>query len=259
MERLPLSACLISGAEAARIGRALESVRGLVSEIIVVLNEETRDGTEEICLRHGARVHRMPWQGFRDQKNAVQDLAAQPWVLQLDADEELSPGLRDQIRGFFQGDQERFVGARFPRKVWFLGRWITHGDWYPDRVLRLYRRDAGRWGGAEEHCRVELKGSVRDLTADLHHYTNPTITAYLNKFPYYADLYLKRQLEAEARWCSMGVIVRSLWRFVRAYVFRRGFLDGYPGFFIAFSTAYSTLFRHTRLYEHRHSSRPLGG
>jgi len=256
VERLPLSVCLISGAEAARIGCALESVRGLVSEIVVVLNEEVRDGTEEICLRYGARVHRMPWQGFRDQKNAVQDLAAQPWVLQLDADEELSPGLRDQIRGFFQGDQERFVGARFPRKVWFLGRWITHGDWYPDRVLRLYRRDAGRWGGAEEHCRVELKGSVRDLTADLHHYTNPTITAYLNKFPYYADLYLKRQLEAEARWSSMGVIVRSLWRFVRAYVFRRGFLDGYPGFFIAFSTAYSTLFRHTRLYEHRHPSSP---
>jgi glycosyltransferase involved in cell wall biosynthesis len=231
-------------------------VQGLVSEIVVVLNEETRDGTEEICLRYGARVHRMPWQGFRDQKNAVQDLALQPWVLQLDADEELSPGLADQIWDFFRGDHERFVGAMFPRKVWFLGRWITHGDWYPDRVLRLYRRDVGRWGGAEEHCRVLLEGPVKRLWADLHHYTNPTITAYLNKFPYYADLYLKRQLDSEARWSSMGVVVRSLWRFVRAYVFRRGFLDGYPGFFIAFSTAYSTLFRHTRLYEHMQPSSP---
>ncbi len=256
MESLPISACLISGAEAARIGRALQSVQGLVSEIVVVLNEETRDGTEEICRSHGATVHRMPWRGFRDQKNAVQDLARQPWVLQLDADEELSPGLVDQIRGFFRGDHERFVGAMFPRKVWFLGRWITHGDWYPDRVLRLYRRDSGRWGGAEEHCRVLLDGSVKRLSADLHHYTNPTITAYLNKVPYYADLYLKRQLESEAEWSSMGVILRSLWRFVRAYVFRRGFLDGYPGFFIAFSTAYATLFRHTRLYEHRQPSSP---
>lgn len=256
VERLPISACLISGAEAARIGRALESLRGLVSEIIVVLNEEVADGTEEICLRHGAKVHRMPWRGFRDQKNAVQDLARRPWVLQLDADEELSLGLADQIRVFFRGDHERFVGAMFPRKVWFLGRWITHGDWYPDRVLRLYRRDVGRWGGAEEHCRVLLEGPVKRLTGDLHHYTNPTIAAYLGKFPYYADLYLKRQLESGSRWSSMGVIVRSLWRFVRAYVFRRGFLDGYPGFFIAFSTAYATLFRHTRLYEHRQSSLP---
>ena len=256
MERLPISACLISGAEAGRIGRALESVRGLVSEIVVVLNEETRDGTEEICLGHGAMVRRMPWQGFRDQKNAVQDLARQPWVLQLDADEELSPRLAEQIRAFFLGEHERFVGAMFPRKVWFLGRWITHGDWYPDRVLRLYRRDVGRWGGAEEHCRVLLEGPVKRLPGDLHHYTNPTITAYLGKFPYYADLYLKRQLESEAEWSSMGVIARSLWRFVRAYVFRLGFLDGYPGFFIAFSTAYATLFRHTRLYEHHCPASP---
>ena len=251
VDSLPISACLISGAEAARIGRALESLRGLVSEVVVVLNEEVTDGTEDICRGHGARVYRMPWRGFRDQKNAVQDLASQPWILQLDADEELSQGLRADIRAFFDGDQERFVGAMFPRKVWFLGRWITHGDWYPDRVLRLYRKDAGRWGGAEEHCRVMVEGPVRRLCGDLHHYTNPTIAAYVGKFPYYADLYLKRQLESGARWSPVSAVVRSLWRFVRAYVFRRGFLDGYPGFFIAFSTAYATLFRHTRLFEHR--------
>lgn len=248
--RLPVSVCFISGAEEARIGRALRSVAGLGSEIVVVLNQEVQDGTEALCREHGAVVHRRPWGGFLNQKNLAQDLASQPWILQLDADEEVSPELRRELERFFRGDHERFHGASFPRKVWFLGRWITHGDWYPDRVLRLYRRDRGRWAGAEEHCHVHLDGAERRLSADLLHYSNPTLAAYLHKFPYFADLYLKRQIAAGATWSATAVIVRSFWRFFRAYVLRRGFLDGYPGFFIACSTAYSTLFRHTRLYEH---------
>ena len=83
------------------------------------------------------------------------------------------------------------------------------------------------------------------------HFSSPTIADYLGKFPFYSELYLQRQLEEGARWSALPVIVRSLWRFVRAYVIRRGFLDGYPGFFIAASTAYGALFRHTRLYEHQ--------
>ena len=148
MNKLPVSICIISGAEADRIGRALESVADWTSEIIVVLNEDVNDGTEKIALRHRARVYRHAWLGFREQKNLVAGYASEPWILQLDADEEVSDELRKELFDFFEGAQERFAGASFPRKVWFLGRWITHGDWYPDRVLRLYRRDAGRWGGS---------------------------------------------------------------------------------------------------------------
>lgn len=256
MKKLPISVCLISGAEAHRIGRALASVEGWASEIVVVINEEVNDGTAEIVQRHGGVVHRHKWQGFREQKNLVQRHATQPWILQLDADEEVSEALRAEIRQFFAGDHESFAGASFPRKVWFLGRWITHGDWYPDRVLRLYRRDAGRWAGTMEHCAVELRGRCRRLRGNLHHYSSPTIAGYLKKFPYYADLQLARQIQEGARWSALPVVVRSAWRFVRAYVFRRGFLDGYPGFFIAASTAYATLFRHSRLYEHLHSVSP---
>jgi glycosyltransferase involved in cell wall biosynthesis len=256
MKRLPLSVCMISGAEANRIGKALASVAEWTTEIIVVLNEEVDDGTEDIARRQGAKVHRHRWQGFREQKNLAGSYASQPWILQLDADEEVSDELRDQLFRFFEGEQERFTGASFPRKVWFLGRWITHGDWYPDRVLRLYRRGAGQWSGAAEHCCVALTGAEKKLSADLLHYTNPTIAHYLQKFPYYADLYLQRQLAAGERWSAPAVIARSLWRFFRAYLFRRGFLDGYPGFFIAFSTAYATLFRHTRLYEHQQPAFP---
>jgi glycosyltransferase involved in cell wall biosynthesis len=256
MTRLPISVCMISGAEAHRISLALASVAEWAAEIIVVLNEEVGDGTEEIASNHGAIVHRHEWQGFREQKNLVGSYASQPWILQLDADEEVSAELRDELFRFFEGEQERFAGASFPRKVWFLGRWITHGDWYPDSVLRLYRRNAGHWGGSAEHCFVELKGAEKKFSADLFHYSNPTITHYLQKFPYYANLYLQRQITAGERWSAPAAITRSLWRFVRAYFLRLGFLDGYPGFFIAFSTAYATLFRHTRLYEHRQPATP---
>jgi glycosyltransferase involved in cell wall biosynthesis len=256
VNKLPVSICMICGAEAHRIGRALNSVADWTSEIIVVLNEEVNDGTEKIALRHRARVHRHPWLGFREQKNLAASYASEPWILQIDADEEVSDELREELFHFFEGQQERFAGASFPRKVWFLGRWITHGDWYPDRVLRLYRRDAGRWGGSAEHCGVELKGREKKLSAHLLHYSNPTITHYLQKFPYYSELYLQRQLAAGERWSAPAVIARSCWRFFRAYLFRLGFLDGYAGFFIAFSTAYATLFRHTRLYEHERSACP---
>ena len=251
---LPISVCIISGTEAHRIGGVLQSTAGWTSETVVVLNEDAHDGTEEIVLRHGGRVHRHAWGGFREQKNLVQTYATQPWVLQLDADEEVSPELRAEIELFFQVEHERFAGGSFPRKVWFLGRWIKHGDWYPDRVLRLYRRDAGRWGGSVEHCAVELRGKEKRLCCDLHHFSSPTIADLLRKFPYYSELYLTRQIETGQRWCAPSVIVRAAWRFARAYVFRRGFLDGYPGFFIAASTAYSTLYRHTRLFEHLHGS-----
>jgi glycosyltransferase involved in cell wall biosynthesis len=252
MKKLPISVCLISGAEAHRIRRALASVAAWTSEIIVVLNEEVRDGTEEIAVEFGAKVLRHPWAGFRDQKNTVLGYAQQPWVLALDADEEVSPALRESIVRFFDGTCERFAGAYFARKVWFLGRWITHGDWYPDHVLRLFRTGRGRWAGSTEHCKIELDGAPTRLRGDLHHYSNPTIRSYVEKINYFADIFLMRQLEAKTPWCAPSVIFRSAWRFVRAYVFRLGFLDGYPGFFIAASTAYATLVRHSRLYEHLH-------
>ena len=256
MNRLPISVCIIAGAEVRRLGRLLRSVADWTSEIVVVLNEGVEDGTEAVATSFGARIYRHPWQGFREQKNLALGYALQPWVLSLDADEEVSPELLQSIQRFFEGDQDRFAGASFARKVWFMGRWITHGDWYPDRVLRLFRRDAGKWAGSPEHCNVEVTGATTILAGDLLHYSNPDINSYVNKINYFADVFLQRQLAAKARWSACGTVFRAAWRFLRAYLFRLGFLDGYPGFFIAASTAYSTLVRHSRLFEHLHDTQP---
>jgi len=256
MNKLPISVCVIAGAEAGRIGRLLAGVAEWTSEIAVVLNEGVEDGTEAAAAAFGAKVFRHPWGGFREQKNLALAHATQPWALSLDADEEVSPALRASIERFFGGDQNRFDGASCARKVWFMGRWITHGDWYPDRVLRLFRRGRGQWAGSPEHCFVELRGPSTRLSGDLLHYSNPDISSYVRKINYFADIFLQRQLAENARWSAAGTIFRAHWRFVRAYFLRFGFLDGYPGFFIAASTAYSTLVRHSRLFEHSQPGPP---
>ena len=249
---LPISVCIVARNEEKNLPRLLESVADWVTEVIVVLNSTT-DSSAEIALRYGAKVQHEPWIGYRDTKNVALQFATQPWVLALDADEAVSEALRLEIGHFFSdGLDQQFSGARFPRKTWFLGRWIQHGDWYPDRQLRLFRRDCGRWGGSPEHDKIELKGPCRTMCAEMHHYSNPDIASYVGKINVFSDYFLRRQLERAASWSVSEAVFRSVWRFFRAYVLRLGVLDGFPGLFIAASTAYSTFVRYSRLYEHLH-------
>lgn len=255
MNKLPISVCMISGAEAQRIGHALDSVAGWTSEIIVVLNEDVADGTDQIAASHGARVFREAWKGHIAQKNSAMQRATQPWILGLDADEAVSEELRDEILAL-QLPFSNCAAYSFPRRTFFLGRWIRHGDWYPDRCARLWQQGKARWEGVDPHDSLRVDGATGKLRHDLLHYSNPNISSYVRKINYFADLHLQRQLAERARWSAAGAIFRAAWRFVRAYFFRLGFLDGYPGFFIAASTAYSTLVRHSRLFEHLQTAQP---
>jgi glycosyltransferase involved in cell wall biosynthesis len=247
---LPISVPIIASNEARNLPRLLASVQGWVAEIVVVLNNTT-DNSAEIARSYGARVETSAWLGYRDTKNHSLGLVTQPWVLALDADEEVSTALKADILNFFSsGQSEYFTGARFPRKVWFLGRWITHGDWYPDLSLRLFKHSAGKWAGSAEHDSIQLEGPVTRLKGDLYHFSNPTISSHVQKMVVFSDYFLKRQLDAGKKASILQIICRPAWRFLRAYIIRAGFLDGFPGLYIAFSTAFSTFIRYTRLYEH---------
>jgi glycosyltransferase involved in cell wall biosynthesis len=246
---LPLSLAIISCNEEANIARCLRSAAGLAAEIIV-LDSGSTDRTREIAAELGAQVSHGVWLGHRDQKNAALQLCTQPWVLALDCDEELSPELRQSIERFFaESLEQKFDGAECSRKVWFLGRWITHGDWYPDRKLRLFRRGKGVWAGSPEHDYVELDGPVLRLAGDLHHYSFPSIRRYVEKINVYSDVFLERQKAAGQRWSLFRNVARPLWRFFRAYVLRRGFLDGFPGLWIAVATAFFAFVRYSRKFE----------
>jgi glycosyltransferase involved in cell wall biosynthesis len=249
LNSFPLSLSIIAHNEEANIGRCLQSAAGLAQEIIVVDSGST-DRTKEIAESFGARVTHQNWLGHRDQKNVALGLCTQPWVLALDCDEELSPDLRQSIERFFrEGEAGRFDGAECNRKVWFLGRWITHGDWYPDRKLRLFRREKAKWAGSPEHDFIELEGNTVRLAGDLHHYSFPSMSRYVEKINTFSDIFLERQKAEGKRWSLPANVFRPWWRFFRAYVLRRGFLDGFPGFWIAVSTAYFTFVRYSRKYE----------
>jgi glycosyltransferase involved in cell wall biosynthesis len=255
--QLPLSVVIVAKNEAHNLPRCLASVQGWTAEIVVALNDTT-DASESVARSAGARVHHLSWQGYRDTKNAALMLAANPWVLSLDADEEVSPALRADLAAFMaRGDRESFAGARFPRKVWFIDRWITHGDWYPDYCLRLLHRERARWGGdAFVHEKVEATGPVATLRGDLHHYSFPTLASHVAKINPFADLFVRQQQARGAHFSVVKAIARAKWRFFRAYILRRGFLDGYPGLYIATATAFGTFVRYSRLYEAEHKREP---
>lgn len=247
--RLPIAVSMTARNEAHNLPRSLGSACDWVQEIVVVVNDCT-DGTEDVARSLGARVVEHPWEGYRDQKRFALSQVTAPWVLALDADEEVSDELRDEIRRFFQRDHERYNGAMFPRKVWFMGRWIIHGDWYPDWSLRLFRNGCAQWEGSPEHDKIVLQGECLRLRAALHHYSNPTLVSHVEKIGVFSDYFLQRQIAQGRHWSVLQAIFRPWWRFFRAYILRRGFLDGYPGYYIAKATAFATLVRYSRLYEH---------
>lgn len=244
-----MSVCLISGAEASRIGRALESVAGWTSEIIVVLNSEVTDGTEEIARQHGAKVFREPWKGFVGQKNSAQAKATQPWVLGLDADEAISGALREEIVALFATGPDGCAAYSVPRRSFYFGRWIGHGDWYPDRCTRLWQRNRARWVGVEPHAALEVKGATGKLQHDLLHYTTETFARQVAKTVQYADAFAEHCAATGRRISFIDLLVRPAWRFVRAYLLKLGFLDGWQGYTIAWLTAFYTFLRYARARE----------
>jgi glycosyltransferase involved in cell wall biosynthesis len=249
LEKLPISVCIVSAAEATRIARALESVSSWAVEIVVVLNEEVTDGTDEIARKHGAKVYREAWKGFIGQKQSVSDKASQPWLLNLDADEVVSPALAREIAAIVAAPSTPYAAYEFPRCSFYCGRWIRHGDWYPDRVLRLWKRGTGRWTGENPHARLEVNGAVGRLRSDLLHHTNESIAGQISKIaPYHVD-FVKKRLGAGRSAGVWELILRPAWRFIRGYILRLGFLDGWQGFYIAALASFSTLTRYSMVRE----------
>jgi glycosyltransferase involved in cell wall biosynthesis len=244
-----LSVALIASNEESNIAKCLESLSGIADEIILVHNDCV-DKTVEIARGYGVKCFEEKWHGHRDQKNIALSKAKKSWVLCLDADERLSPALLASIQILLQRNSKNEAdGFAFNRRSFFLGRWIRHGDWYPDRKVRLIKNGRGTWKGSREHDKLHVQGTVDELDGDLLHFSYPSMNSFITKIVYFSDIYLQRQLDAQSKWRLSHVLFRPIWRFIRAYFIRFGFLDGFPGLFIAVSTAFAAFFKHSRLYE----------
>jgi glycosyltransferase involved in cell wall biosynthesis len=250
-EHLPISVCLIASNEAHRIRRALESVAGWTEEIIVVLNDDVNDGTDGIAGSLGAKVFREKWKGHIAQKNSAAQKTSREWILGLDADEVISPELRGEIKEWFAkpGRLHDITAFSFPRCTFYCGRWIRHGDWYPDRQTRLWRRGAAEWGGMDPHDKLIVNGGVQKLKSDLQHFSNDSVNAHIGKIIPFTDEFVRQKEHSRPGLGISGLVIRPVWRFVRAYFFRLGFLDGWQGCYIAWLNAFSTASKYAKLRE----------
>ena len=250
MERLPISVCVIANSDP-RLALALDSVKDWVAELIVVLNDDTDAATEQAARDRGARVFREKWKGHVAQKNSAADKAGQPWILGLDADEAVSELLRADIQRLFADPVRAASRAawRFPRCAEYYGRWIRHGDWYPDWQTRLWQRGRARWGGIDPHDKLMVDGAVGRLRGDLLHYSQESFDQVWMKAHRYAGDFVRTRRQAGKTVSRLDLFFRPPWRFFRCYVLLGGFLDGWQGYSIACMTAAYTYLRYAKAYE----------
>ncbi len=244
---MKISAVLITFNEEANIEAALGSLAGIADEIIVVDSFST-DRTVKLAREITDRVVERKWTNYADQKNFADGLAVHPWILSLDADERISEELRTELLAL-KNEDPPCAGFSMPRLVFYLGRWIRHCGWYPDRKVRLFLRDAARWEGEYVHETLAIRGEIRKLKGPLRHYTYRNIGDHLARLNKFADLGAQKLYAQgrKSRWYHLLVLPFS--RFVKSYILKRGFLDGFAGMVVSVLNGYSIFVRYAKLRE----------
>jgi glycosyltransferase involved in cell wall biosynthesis len=239
-----LSVCLITSNEERNLARALRSVEGIANEIVVV-DCGSRDRTQEIARAHGAKVVTRGWTNFADQKNFAAAAASNDWILSLDADEELSDGLRKSLLEWKQRQPE-FAVYEIARRARYLGAWIKHSGWYPDRRRRLYDRNAAKFEGIV-HESLQCKGQPGGLSGDLLHYTINSFAEHEDKVERYTTLAARQMYDGGKRSWRAAMWLATPWALFSTFVLRGGFLDGSRGWLISRMAARSVWLKFRKL------------
>jgi glycosyltransferase involved in cell wall biosynthesis len=240
---MKISATIITFNEERNIARVTESLR--CCDEILVLDSGSNDRTVEIAKKLGARVVEASWHGYAAQKNIAAELASHDWILSLDADESLSEALEAELWQI-KKTGPKFDGYTMPRLAQYLGRWILHSGWYPDRKVRLFDRRKAHWVGEFVHESVKVKGTVGHLESNLLHFTCDSLSEHLRSMDGYTTLAAQ---EIVSRGRTVGLpylLLDPAWTFLKTYFLKQGYLDGVEGLTIAYMAAMYNFLKYSK-------------
>jgi glycosyltransferase involved in cell wall biosynthesis len=240
---MKITATIITLNEERNIARAMESLR--CCDEILVLDSGSTDRTMELAANLGARVIEGVWPGYASQKNRAAEQAGHEWILSLDADEALSEALEAEIWNLKKRGPQ-FDAYTMPRLAKYMGRWILHSGWYPDRKVRLYNRSKARWVGDFVHESVKVDGRVGHLDSNLLHFTCDSLSEHLRTMDRYTTLAAEELVARKQKIGLSRLIFDPGWTFFKSYVIQRGFQDGLEGLTIAHMAAIYTFLKYAK-------------
>lgn len=242
---MKLSVIIITRNEAANIRACLESVAW--ADEVIVVDSGSSDATVEICQELGAKVFVHDWPGFGVQKNRALSYATNEWVFSIDADERVTAELRAAIETVLHNGADAFAAYRISRLSSYCGRFMRHSGWYPDHIVRFFKRDAAKFSDDLVHERLLVEGATGMLSGELLHYSYENLEQVLNKVNQYSSASAQMQQQRGRQASLSGAVLRGLWSFIRTYFLSAGFLDGREGFMLAVSNAEGTYYRYLKL------------
>lgn len=249
MAQIKLSSLILAKDEERNIARCIESQLACIDEIIVLIDDATTDRTEEIVRTFPqVRYEKVVWQGFSKTKQLGLSLASNNWIFWIDADEAVTKPLNDELLQF-KKSLPKCNAYSFPRRAFFLGKWIKYSGWYPGRVTRLFRKDKIHFSGNDVHEYLLVNEEVGKFINDIDHFTDPSIEHYFTKFNSYTSLAAKELFERKKSFKKTDILLRPLFIFLKMYIFRLGFLDGFHGFLLAVFSSHYVFTKYAKLWE----------
>jgi glycosyltransferase involved in cell wall biosynthesis len=242
-----LSAAIIALNEEKNIRDCLASVRWM--DEIIVVDSFSADNTVDICRQFTGKVIQREWPGHVKQKQFALEQATGDWILSLDADERLSDEAAQEIKGRLLHGSSEVDGFTFPRQSYYLGRWIKHCGWYPDRKLRLVRRGKARWTGVDPHDKLVADGKVEHLSGKIYHYVYNDIAHQLKTSDLFSRITAEQWHEQGKKARLFPLLVRPPLKFLETYLWKGGVLDGMPGLIISVVASYYVFLKYAKLWE----------
>jgi glycosyltransferase involved in cell wall biosynthesis len=246
MAKQKLSVTIITRNEEKRIRDALESV--VWADEIVVVDSGSTDRTIEICREYTQHVFQENWHGYVEQKNIANAKSSYNWILNVDADEVVSPELAAEIQTLL-ADEPSHTGYSMPRRTYYLGAWIRHCGWYPDEKLRLFDKRLGCWVGRALHEKVQIEGTTASLRHDLYHYTYESVEDHLRTINNYTSIAASQK---QGSISAAGILGHTVFTFFKKYIVKQGFRDGSRGLIVSLLSAFTVAVKYAKLWELRH-------